>query len=181
MTRRRIALPVIAVSAAAVLGITGFTAATAAAPDPARDSSSAEKTPPTADAPTEAAVQALFDDWNASLATGDPTQVAQHYADDAVLLRDTGARRIVVQSVPRPRAKGIEVITLPCRDQVMNPRAIRDALVARGFGRVLIEGGGATIAHFLEAGLLDRERRGKWVYFKVRPEPLASLRSALSG
>ena len=42
-----------------------------------------------------------------------------------------------------------------------------------------------TVSHHLkvlhEAGLLERERRGKWVYFKVRPEPLASLRSALSG
>ena len=41
-----------------------------------------------------------------------------------------------------------------------------------------------TVSHHLkvlhEAGLLDRERRGRWVYFKVRPEPLASLRSALS-
>jgi ArsR family transcriptional regulator len=41
-----------------------------------------------------------------------------------------------------------------------------------------------TVSHHLkvlhEAGLLERERRGKWVYFKVRPEPLASLRSALS-
>jgi ArsR family transcriptional regulator, arsenate/arsenite/antimonite-responsive transcriptional repressor len=41
-----------------------------------------------------------------------------------------------------------------------------------------------TVSHHLkvlhEAGLLDRERRGKWVYFKVRPEPLASLRSVLS-
>ena len=41
-----------------------------------------------------------------------------------------------------------------------------------------------TVSHHLnvlhEAGLLDRERRGKWVYFTVRPEPLASLRSILS-
>jgi ArsR family transcriptional regulator, arsenate/arsenite/antimonite-responsive transcriptional repressor len=41
-----------------------------------------------------------------------------------------------------------------------------------------------TVSHHLkvlhEAGLLDRERRGKWVYFRVRPEPLASIRSALS-
>jgi ArsR family transcriptional regulator len=41
-----------------------------------------------------------------------------------------------------------------------------------------------TVSHHLkvlhEAGLLERERRGRWVYFKVRPEPLASLRSALS-
>ncbi|HEX5937003.1 MAG TPA: metalloregulator ArsR/SmtB family transcription factor [Actinomycetota bacterium] len=41
-----------------------------------------------------------------------------------------------------------------------------------------------TVSHHLkvlhEAGLLDRERRGKWVYYRVRPEPLASIRSALS-
>jgi ArsR family transcriptional regulator len=41
-----------------------------------------------------------------------------------------------------------------------------------------------TVSHHLkvlhEAGLLDRERRGKWVFYKVRPEPLASLRSVLS-
>jgi ArsR family transcriptional regulator len=41
-----------------------------------------------------------------------------------------------------------------------------------------------TVSHHLkvlhEAGLLDRERRGKWVYYRVRPEPLASLRSLLS-
>ena len=41
-----------------------------------------------------------------------------------------------------------------------------------------------TVSHHLkvlhEAGLLDRERRGKWVYYRVRPERLASLRSLLS-
>ena len=41
-----------------------------------------------------------------------------------------------------------------------------------------------TVSHHLnvlhEAGLLDRERRGKWVYFKVRAEPLEALRAALS-
>ena len=41
-----------------------------------------------------------------------------------------------------------------------------------------------TVSHHLkvlhEAGLLDRERRGKWVFYRVRPERLASLRSLLS-
>jgi ArsR family transcriptional regulator len=41
-----------------------------------------------------------------------------------------------------------------------------------------------TVSHHLNvlhhAGLLERERRGKWVFYKVRPEPLASLRTALS-
>ena len=41
-----------------------------------------------------------------------------------------------------------------------------------------------TVSHHLkvlhEAGLLDRERRGRWVYYRLRPEPLGSLRSLLS-
>ncbi|TPE53201.1 RibD family protein [Amaricoccus solimangrovi] len=76
--------------------------------------------------------------------------------DEAGLLSDASAHRIVIQSVPRRRPDGVEVITLPSREHVMNPRAIRDALLARGLRRVLVEGGGTTIAHFLEAGLLDR-------------------------
>jgi riboflavin-specific deaminase-like protein len=76
--------------------------------------------------------------------------------DDAVLLRDDSVHRIVMQSVPRRRPKGVETVTLPAREHVMSPHAIRDALVARGYSRVLIEGGGTTIAHFLDAGLLDR-------------------------
>lgn len=76
--------------------------------------------------------------------------------DDAQLFRDAAARRIVIQSVPRRRPEGVEVITLPARGHVMLPHAIREALIARGLPRVLIEGGGTTIAHFLEAGLLDR-------------------------
>ncbi|WP_082475252.1 SgcJ/EcaC family oxidoreductase [Frigoribacterium sp. Leaf263] len=78
--RRRIAIPAIAVSAVAVLGVTGYTAATAASPD------TAPEAPSSAAAPTDAEVMALFDEWNASLATGDPEKVNDHYADDAVLL-----------------------------------------------------------------------------------------------
>jgi ArsR family transcriptional regulator len=41
-----------------------------------------------------------------------------------------------------------------------------------------------TVSHHLnvlhDAGLLERERRGRWVYYRVRPERLASLRSLLS-
>jgi ArsR family transcriptional regulator len=41
-----------------------------------------------------------------------------------------------------------------------------------------------TVSHHLkvlhDAGLLERERRGKWVFYRVRPERLASLRSLLS-
>jgi ArsR family transcriptional regulator, arsenate/arsenite/antimonite-responsive transcriptional repressor len=40
-----------------------------------------------------------------------------------------------------------------------------------------------TVSHHLsqlvKAGILDREQRGKWAWFKLRPERLASLRVAL--
>lgn len=41
-----------------------------------------------------------------------------------------------------------------------------------------------TVSHHLkvlyDAGLLDRERRGTWVYYRIVPERLAALRDALS-
>ena len=41
-----------------------------------------------------------------------------------------------------------------------------------------------TISHHLgvltQAGLLEREKRGRWAFYRVRREPLASLASALA-
>src|SRR5436189_4090613 len=41
-----------------------------------------------------------------------------------------------------------------------------------------------TISHhlkvLLKAGLVEREQRGRWAYFRVREEPLAALRGLLS-
>ncbi len=41
-----------------------------------------------------------------------------------------------------------------------------------------------TVSHHLkvlyEAGLVDREKRGTWVWYRVVPERLAALRTALS-
>ena len=40
-----------------------------------------------------------------------------------------------------------------------------------------------TVSHHLkvlrEAGLVERERRGSWAYYRVVPEPLAALRDVL--
>jgi ArsR family transcriptional regulator len=40
-----------------------------------------------------------------------------------------------------------------------------------------------TVSHHLrvlhEAGVLDREKRGRWVFYRLNPEPLRLLRSAL--
>jgi ArsR family transcriptional regulator len=41
-----------------------------------------------------------------------------------------------------------------------------------------------TVSHhlkvLLQAGLVERERRGSWAYFRVREEPLATLRALLA-
>lgn len=41
-----------------------------------------------------------------------------------------------------------------------------------------------TVSHhlkvLLEAGLVEREQRGSWAYFRVRPEPLAAIRELLA-
>jgi ArsR family transcriptional regulator len=41
-----------------------------------------------------------------------------------------------------------------------------------------------TVSHHLkvlvQAGLLEREQRGRWAYFRVIPEPLAALRELLA-
>jgi len=41
-----------------------------------------------------------------------------------------------------------------------------------------------TVSHHLKvllrAGLVEREQRGSWAYFRVREEPLAALRAVLS-
>ena len=76
--------------------------------------------------------------------------------NDARVLADDGARRLVIQAVPTPRPAGVEVVVLPASDGWIRPAQIRAALAERGLRRVLVEGGGRTIAGFLDAGLLQR-------------------------
>ena len=75
--------------------------------------------------------------------------------NDIGLMTDCSARCIVIQSVDKVRPKDVEVITLP-RSRWISPAHILAALQQRGLRRVLIEGGGVTIAQFLEAKLLSR-------------------------
>ncbi|WOI58223.1 RibD family protein [Palleronia sp. LCG004] len=75
---------------------------------------------------------------------------------DAPVLADDGARRIVVQSVDRAWPEGITAIRLPATDGQIDPAAILSALRSEGLQSLLVEGGGITIARFLEAGLLTR-------------------------
>ncbi len=75
---------------------------------------------------------------------------------DARVLGDDGTRRLVVQACDTARPAGVEVVRLPATDGWIDPAAICEALAAHGLLRVLIEGGGRTIAGFLDAGLLQR-------------------------
>jgi riboflavin-specific deaminase-like protein len=76
--------------------------------------------------------------------------------DDARALADDGCPRVVIQACDRRRPNGVEVIRLPAHDGWISPAAIHRALAERSFRRVLVEGGGVTIAGFLDAGLLNR-------------------------
>ncbi len=76
--------------------------------------------------------------------------------DDAPVLAADGARRIVVQSVERPRPDGVEVLRLAAENRQFDPASIVAGLHRAGLSTLLIEGGGITIARFLEAGLLTR-------------------------
>lgn len=48
----------------------------------------------------------------------------------------------------------------------------------------LVDRSQPTVSHHLkvlaEAGLVDREQRGRWAWFRVRPDRLDELRSALA-
>ncbi|GAB2697465.1 SgcJ/EcaC family oxidoreductase [Kitasatospora kifunensis] len=77
----------IAVATAVLVAGTGATYAvgTNAAP-PAARVAVASAAQPSTQLPSRAQIAALFDRWNAALATGDPNRVADLYTPDAVLL-----------------------------------------------------------------------------------------------
>jgi riboflavin-specific deaminase-like protein len=76
--------------------------------------------------------------------------------DDAPALAEDGTRRIVIQAVARRRPAGVTAIRLPEQGGQLDPAEIAAALREEGFRSLLVEGGGTTIARFLEAGLLTR-------------------------
>ncbi|MEL7279317.1 MAG: RibD family protein [Pseudomonadota bacterium] len=76
--------------------------------------------------------------------------------NDARVLTNDGTKRFVVQAVDRERPEGVHVIKLPLKGDMIDPVDIVAALRAEGLKNLLVEGGGITIAKFLEAGLLDR-------------------------
>ncbi len=75
---------------------------------------------------------------------------------DARLLADDGADILVIQASDCPRPVNVRKIVIPAPGGLMAPAAIIAALAARGYRRVLVEGGAWTVSSFLAAGMLDR-------------------------
>lgn len=75
-----------------------------------------------------------------------------------LVFRDAAAPALRVRSTPAGAepAPGIEELVLTAPDAVLPVPALLEALAGRGVQRVLVEGGGRTVAGFLEAGCLDR-------------------------
>jgi riboflavin-specific deaminase-like protein len=92
---------------------------------------------------------------------------------DAQVLRDDGVARIVITRPGAPHPPGVERIALEAGPDGIPPLAILEALGARGFRRILVEGGARTISGFMDAGLVDR------LHVLVAPMILGSGRTGL--
>jgi diaminohydroxyphosphoribosylaminopyrimidine deaminase/5-amino-6-(5-phosphoribosylamino)uracil reductase len=88
--------------------------------------------------------------------------------------REDGVQRLaVVAEGAAATPAGVERIVLPAPRGHLDPTAILASLAARGLRRILIEGGPATVARFLEARCLDR------LHVVVAPIILGGGRSSL--
>ncbi len=87
-----------------------------------------------------------------------------------------GAARFVVRALDAPAAVGAETIRVERdpEERTVSPRAIVDALYARGLRRLLIEGGAWTVSEFIKAGVVDR------LHVLVAPVILGSGKTGLS-
>ncbi len=89
-----------------------------------------------------------------------------------------GDRAAPVLAVTCPGAAvrpGAEALELSCgADGAIAPRAIVEALAARGLRRLLVEGGAETLARFLDAGMIDE------LHLMVAPVVLGSGKTGLN-
>ncbi|MGN8157424.1 RibD family protein [Salinisphaera sp. SWV1] len=75
---------------------------------------------------------------------------------DRRVFSDGGPPTWHVVAPGQPAAPGALPLPVAGTDGAGLPRALLDALAARGLHRVLIEGGGVTISRFIDAGCVDR-------------------------
>lgn len=75
---------------------------------------------------------------------------------EARLLAADGSPILVLQTRDQPRPAGVMPVTIAPSDGRLDPVDIVEALAARGFRRLLIEGGAGTVSNFLSAGAINR-------------------------
>jgi diaminohydroxyphosphoribosylaminopyrimidine deaminase / 5-amino-6-(5-phosphoribosylamino)uracil reductase len=94
----------------------------------------------------------------------------------ARVLAADGIRRLVItaQGAPGSLPEGVERIPISLLDGQLAPPAIIAALAARGFRRILVEGGADTVSRFVAARCLDR------LHVLVAPIILGAGRSSLT-
>jgi diaminohydroxyphosphoribosylaminopyrimidine deaminase / 5-amino-6-(5-phosphoribosylamino)uracil reductase len=94
----------------------------------------------------------------------------------ARVLAADGIRRLVITAAGTPTQLpgGVEIVPLARDNGQLSPAAIVAALAARGFRRILIEGGADTVSRFLAARCLDR------LHILVAPIILGTGRSSLT-
>jgi riboflavin-specific deaminase-like protein len=76
--------------------------------------------------------------------------------ETARLLIDDGVPVLALQSTEIKRPSRITSVTLPSKPDGLCPHDIVTALAARGYRRLLIEGGANTLCRFIAAHALDR-------------------------
>lgn len=67
-----------------------------------------------------------------------------------------GAKRVLINACGGAAPDGVEVLQIARVDGQLPPQAIVAALFARGFRRLLIEGGATTVSAFIDAGVVNR-------------------------
>ena len=73
------------------------------------------------------------------------------------LLEDDAAPTLLVHARGvRPRHEAPGIIHIEGKSGELHPEAVRAALVARGLHAIFVEGGGVTVSHWLNAGVLNR-------------------------
>lgn len=77
---------------------------------------------------------------------------------NARIFAQDGVRRLILtgDGVRPALPADVEHLSLPTSGGAIAPAAILSALAARGFRRILIEGGSHTVSRFIAAGCLDR-------------------------
>lgn len=85
-----------------------------------------------------------------------------------------GAARVLINACGTAGPDGVETIQIEREDGVLPPAKIVAALFARGFKRLLIEGGASTVSSFIDAGVVNR------LHVLVAPVILGSGKTGLS-